>query len=90
MAAFELWHLETTAPIHTYESEGAALAFVRDVVVFAGRPAGARFQLFWVDANGLCLVAEGEIPHAPRAGRQSSLAVLGPLLRIPHTVPLRL
>ena len=61
MAGFELWHLETTAPIHTYESEGAALAFVRDVVVFAGRPAGARFQLFRVDANGLCLVAEGEI-----------------------------
>lgn len=49
MAAFELWHVETTAPIHTYESEEAALAFVRDVVVFAGRQAGAQFQLFRMD-----------------------------------------
>jgi hypothetical protein len=60
MPEYELWHLESAAPIHTYVSEVAALAFVRDVVVFGGRDIGARLQLFLVDASGLSVVAEGE------------------------------
>ena len=61
MVAFELWHLETAALVHCYTSEGAALAFVRDVVVFGGRQAGREFQLFRVDAHGLSVVAEGDV-----------------------------
>jgi hypothetical protein len=60
MAAFELWHMGTAALVHTYDSEGAALAFVRDVVVFAGREAGKQFQLFRVDVGGLAIVAEAD------------------------------
>ena len=60
MAEFEL-RLTTGGLVHAYASEGAALAFVRDVVVFAGREAGAQFQLVRVDASArTTVVAEGE------------------------------
>ena len=58
---FQLRHLETAALIHTYETEGAALAFVRDVVVFACRNAGRQFRLIRVDDSGeTTVVAEGD------------------------------
>ncbi len=48
--------------IHTYEHEGAALAFIRDVVVFAGREAGAQFQLVRVSSRGpVTIVAQGDV-----------------------------
>ena len=60
MANFELRRLGTATVIHTYDSEAAALAFVRDVVVFAGREAGKQFQLLRVDISGLAVVAEAD------------------------------
>jgi hypothetical protein len=60
MAELEL-RLTTGGLVHTYASEGAAPAFVRNVVVFAGREAGAQFQLVRVDAGArTTVVTEGE------------------------------
>jgi hypothetical protein len=51
----------TGGVVHSYESEGATLAFVRDVVVFAGHQAGTQFQLVRVNAGGrMTLIAKGE------------------------------
>jgi len=60
MVAFELWYLQTPSLVHTFESEGAALGFVRDVVVFAGRDAATQFQLFRIDSRRISVVAEGK------------------------------
>jgi hypothetical protein len=43
--AFELRHLATGNLIHRYPTEGAALAFVRDVVRVGGRAAAEQFAL---------------------------------------------
>lgn len=49
---FELRHLDSGKPIHQYRTEGAALAFVRDVVRVAGRERAARFTLEERDTGG--------------------------------------
>jgi hypothetical protein len=49
---FELRHLDSGKLIHQYRTEGAALAFVRDVVRVAGRERAARFMLEERDMNG--------------------------------------
>ena len=43
--AFELRYREGGKLVHTYASEGAALAFVRDVVRVGGREQAAQFSL---------------------------------------------
>ena len=42
---FELRHLDTGKLVHRYPTEGAALAFVRDVIRVSGRDQAARFSL---------------------------------------------
>lgn len=42
---FQLRHLESGGLIHRYATEGAALAFVRDVARVGGRDQAARFAL---------------------------------------------
>ena len=49
---FELRHLDSGKLIHQYRTEGAALAFVRDVVRVAGRERAARFTLEERDTGG--------------------------------------
>ena len=49
---FELRRLDTGGIVHRYESEGAALAFVRDVVRVAGHQQAACFALDERDRQG--------------------------------------
>ena len=58
---YELRHLDTAALVRTYEKEGAALAFLRDVVRLGSRDAASRFVLSQEDEHGETrVVAEGE------------------------------
>jgi ATP-dependent 26S proteasome regulatory subunit len=57
---FDLRRLDTGALVHHYATEGAALAFVRDVVRIAGHKQAATFALDERDADGDVLtIAEG-------------------------------
>ena len=57
---FELRRLHTGALVHHYATEGAALAFVRDVPRIAGHEQAATFALFEQDAEGkVQTLAEG-------------------------------
>lgn len=49
---FELRRLDTGGLVHRYPTEGAALAFVRDVVRIAGRDQAACFALDEADSAG--------------------------------------
>ena len=49
---FELRRRDTGGLIHRYDSEGAALAFVRDVVRVAGPDQPACFALYEQDSEG--------------------------------------
>ena len=49
---FALRHLDSGKLIHQYRTEGAALAFVRDVIRVGGRERAARFSLEERDMNG--------------------------------------
>ncbi|HEV7665631.1 MAG TPA: hypothetical protein VGQ62_19020 [Chloroflexota bacterium] len=52
---FELRHLDSGKLIYRYTSEGAALAFVRDVVRVGGRDQAAKFSLDRRDDAGQAL-----------------------------------
>jgi len=57
---YQLWHLGSGSVIHTYPTEASALAFVRDVLVFAGHDAAGKFRLTFSDAGGrTTTIAEG-------------------------------
>jgi hypothetical protein len=57
----QLRHLRTGAVIRSYETEGPALAFIRDVVRFGSRQEAAQFALVLVAEQGhTSTVAEGE------------------------------
>jgi hypothetical protein len=57
---FELRRLDTGGLVHRYDSEGAALAFVRDVVRVAGHQQAACFALDEQDSRGQThAIAEG-------------------------------
>ena len=43
--AFELRYLDSGKVVHHYRTQGAALAFVRDVVRIGGREEAGRFSL---------------------------------------------
>jgi hypothetical protein len=59
--AFELRHLLSGAVIRNYASEGAALAFVRDVVRVRGHRDAARFALTYTNEHRVVQrVAEAE------------------------------
>ena len=45
----QLWHLKTGTLIPGYQTEGAALAFIRDVLLFASREEVAQFRLTRTD-----------------------------------------
>ena len=49
---FDLRRLETGGLVYRYETEAAALAFVRDVVRIGGHEQAARFALEEQDAEG--------------------------------------
>jgi hypothetical protein len=49
---FALRHLDSGKLIHQYPTEGAALAFVRDVVRVGGHERAARFTLEERDTDG--------------------------------------
>jgi len=49
---FDLRRLETGGLVHRYETESAALAFVRDVVRIGGHEQAASFALEDQDAEG--------------------------------------
>ena len=49
---FDLRRLETGALVYRYETEGAALAFIRDVVRIGGHQRAASFALEEQDAEG--------------------------------------
>ena len=49
---FELRRLDTGGLVHRYSTEGAALAFVRDVVRIGGHEQAACFALDEADAAG--------------------------------------
>jgi hypothetical protein len=49
---FELRRLDTGGLVHRYETEGAALAFVRDVVRVAGHKQAECFALNEQDSQG--------------------------------------
>ncbi len=58
---YRLQYRDTGALVRAYETEGAALAFVRDVVRFGGREEAGRFALVEEDAAGqITVVAEDE------------------------------
>ncbi len=58
---YELRYLDTAALVRTYDKEGAALAFLRDVVRLGSRDAASRFVLSHEDEHGdTRVVAEGE------------------------------
>jgi hypothetical protein len=48
----ELRRLDTGGVVHRYETEGAALAFLRDVVRVAGHDQAASFGLYGQDSEG--------------------------------------
>jgi len=57
---FDLRRLDTGGLVHRYPTEGAALAFIRDVVRVAGHERAASFALDEQDADGTThTVAEG-------------------------------
>jgi hypothetical protein len=57
---FDLRRLDTGALVHHYVTEGAALAFVRDVVRIAGHQQAETFALDEQDAEGeVFTIAEG-------------------------------
>jgi hypothetical protein len=49
---FELRHLDSGTLVHRYISEGAALAFLRDVIRIGGRDRAAAFTLVECDEEG--------------------------------------
>ncbi len=49
---FELRRLDTGGLVHGYDTEGTALAFVRDVVRVAGHEQAACFALYEEDSEG--------------------------------------
>jgi len=49
---YQLRHLDTGAVVRTYENEGAALAFLRDVIRLGSREAASRFALTRQDEHG--------------------------------------
>ena len=58
--AFELRRLDTGGLVHEYATEGAALAFLRDVVRIGGREQAACFALNERDEQGqVRTLAEG-------------------------------
>jgi hypothetical protein len=58
---YALRHLDTAALVRNYEKEGAALAFLGDVVRLGSRDAASRFVLSHEDEYGNTrVVAEGE------------------------------
>jgi hypothetical protein len=58
---YQLRHLDTGAVVRTYEKEGAALAFLRDVVRYGSRNAASRFLLTQDDEHGgASVIADGE------------------------------
>src|SRR4051794_22828409 len=58
---FELRHLNSGTLVHSYMTEGAALAFVRDVIRIAGRDRAAGFTLEERDERGdVRALASGE------------------------------
>ncbi len=58
---FRLQYRDTSALVHAYETEGAALAFLRDVVRVGGWERAGQFTLVRVDANGeTTVLARGE------------------------------
>ena len=60
--AFELRRRDTGGLVHRYATEGAALAFLRDVVRIAGRELAACFALDERDARGQTRpLAEGTV-----------------------------
>jgi hypothetical protein len=50
--AYQLRHLRTGHLIHSYWTESAALAFVRDVVRFGSREQASQFALDFEDDRG--------------------------------------
>ena len=50
--AFELRRLDTGGLVHRYDSEGAALAFIRDVIRVTGREQAATFALYEQHSEG--------------------------------------
>ena len=60
--AFELRRRDTGGLVHRYATEGAALAFMRDVLRIVGREQAARFALDERDAQGQARpIAEGMV-----------------------------
>jgi hypothetical protein len=58
---YQLRHLDTGAVVRTYEKEGAALAFLRDVIRLGSRDAASRFSLTQDDEQGgTRTISEGE------------------------------
>ena len=49
---FELWHESSGRLVRGYPTEGAALAFLRDVVRVGGRQQAAEFRLEQREENG--------------------------------------
>ena len=61
VARYELAYFRTARVIRTYTCEGAALAFVRDVVLFGSRADAAQFRLQKILAGPrVATIAEGE------------------------------
>jgi hypothetical protein len=59
--AYQLRHLDTGALVRTYDKEGAALAFMRDVIRLGSRGAASRFALTYEDEHGdVRAIAEGD------------------------------
>ncbi len=59
--SYQLRHLDTGTLVRTYDKEGAALAFMRDVIRLGGRDAASRFALTYADEHGNAhAIAEGE------------------------------
>jgi len=59
--SYHLRHLDTGAVVHTYDKEGAALAFLRDVVRLGSHAAARQFVLAYEDQRGgMHTIAEGE------------------------------
>lgn len=60
-ASYELAYFRTARVIRRYSCEGAALAFVRDVVLFGSRADAAQFRLQKILAGPrVATIAEGE------------------------------
>jgi hypothetical protein len=61
LVPYQLRHLDTGAVVRNYEKEGAALAFLRDVIRVGSRDAGSRFVLLHEDEHGgIRTIAQGE------------------------------